>query len=107
MDPSIVALIFYSVEKFLLFSVLAYGFHVAFARTALFGFRLLFYFAVGQLALMAAGWSLNIIVRLIGIDGAASAAFVYSLLNMMLYCSLVVAFGLLLRNQQRCSVQIA
>ncbi len=78
---------------------------MAFARTALLGFRLLFYFAVGQLALMAAGWSLNIVVRLIGINGAASAAFVYSLLNMMLYCSLVVAFGLLLRNQQRLAVQ--
>jgi hypothetical protein len=40
-----------------------------------------------------------------GIDGAASTVFVYSLLNMMLYCALVVAFGFLLRNQQRCTLQ--
>ena len=85
-----------------LFSIMAVAFYIALRRTSLLGFRLLFYFAAGQLFLSIVGGMMVILIaKFFTITTFHDACRVHSLLGYALYILPLAGLALLMCDKQR------
>ena len=101
MNSQYYPLILQALGHLTLLSIMAIAFLIATRRTSLLGFRLLFYFAAGQLLLALPGaLALMLIANFFAIHTVAYAAYAKSILGLALYALALVGVVSLLRNNK-------
>src|SRR5450759_2587164 len=94
-------LILQALGHLLLFSIVAVAFYVAHRRTSLLGFRLLFYFAAGQLLLsLAGGLVILFIAKFFTVHTFHCAVYTRNLLGYALYILPLAGLVFLMRDSQ-------
>jgi hypothetical protein len=88
-----------AIGRLALLSIMTVAFLIATRRTSLLGFRLLFYFAAGQLLLMiGGGLALPVLGKFLPISTLAHAADTLAILRLSLYALAIGALISLLRS---------
>jgi hypothetical protein len=103
MNPQYYPLLIEALGRLSLLSIMAVAFLIATRRTSLLGFRLLFYFAAGQLLLtVGGGVVLPLLAKFATISMVAHVAYTHAMLRLSLYALAIGGLiSLLRRNTSR------